>query len=829
MNRKIHISIIPESLPSEGGEQQPFKKLGLSADALRRLEWFVFAEQQGKNLREVAGHFGVAPSTVYRWANKFDPNDLTTLENRTTTPPQEKRRKPQTPDAIVQLIAQYRRVYPLMGKKGIAEALLHEHGVELSPATIGREIQRNKLYFADTPSHRLKRLRAEVDAHQSGRTLSVIRMDTGSQIRLLFHSERKPTEPGGMPFSIIACLIACAAGLAFLGGAQRVHAAEGVAFRVQTTFPNQEAEGQLTGNAFQLSNDELTNTRKPLIGSDFRITIKTASNVSPSSSSSASVASTTSLSATEGMSTGGHRGAGTFTNSRSSIPRPNTETVPHPAAPANGESAVPSGTVHPAQALPANVSHPVAGTQVYAGRPPSMLPGIAPPQRIYPSPTQPGSVMPPERGTQNTQWIALVALILLFAFGVTIRNIESVLPIVRTITNGNTARIVRVIVAVIFAVIALIALLSTRNAQAATTPDTSVYQGILQDSAGDPVTSSVTFRFSYWNSADFTSGDLTGTGAINIAAGTYIGWYEEHTLTPNSDGSFSVVLGSETSLPDLSTLSQDVLTGLYLQVEVKNVGDADTSYDLLDVDSNDDSVDRSQIHSVPFAQNAETVDQHSVGTGSGAIPLLGSGGALTLDNGSSQSGSVTLQFGALLAKTLKYNIPNTRFEFSADTFINGTLTLSGSTIGTGTGAGTIRWNGSDLQGYNGSGWTALDLGGGVFVGVTPATTSGSFVGGGFRGYQAGNYLCGTQYEGSHMCQVNEIVQSTQKDISSFSGTDNAWVANGPPGYTADANDCKGWTSSGNTVLGPWWEFSSDGGGQGHLTNCAVEQAIACCR
>ena len=87
-----------------------------------------------------------------------------------------------------------------------------------------------------------------------------------------------------------------------------------------------------------------------------------------------------------------------------------------------------------------------------------------------------------------------------------------------------------------------------------------------------------------------------------------------------------------------------------------------------------------------------------------------------------------------------------------------------------------------------------------------------------------------------MCQVDEIIATVEQDMTAFSGEENGWASMGAPGYTADANDCAGWTSADESYLGSWWEFSSDGGvtvapggGKGFLTNCAVSQPIACCR
>jgi hypothetical protein len=130
---------------------------------------------------------------------------------------------------------------------------------------------------------------------------------------------------------------------------------------------------------------------------------------------------------------------------------------------------------------------------------------------------------------------------------------------------------------------------------------------------------------------------------------------------------------------------------MFLQVEVKASAAADTSYDLLDYDTSDETSDRLSILSVPFAQNADLLDQRDVGTGSGSIPLLETGGLLpvstipggtnadtfTLDSDNSTGGTITLQFGETLSKQLSYDQGDGRFEFNDDVYINGDLTTSG--------------------------------------------------------------------------------------------------------------------------------------------------------
>ncbi len=127
------------------------------------------------------------------------------------------------------------------------------------------------------------------------------------------------------------------------------------------------------------------------------------------------------------------------------------------------------------------------------------------------------------------------------------------------------------------------------------------------------------------------------------------------------------------------------------------------------------------------------------------------------------------------------------------------------------------------------GWvtTVLD------VTTTPATTTGSFTftTGTLRGYQAGNAICNHYYPGYHFCFSGEIISyiRTASNINKFAGLPQAWISEGPPGFTSDSNDCGGYTTADLEPLGAFWEFDSDGGGRGWLSTCGSAKNIACCK
>ncbi len=256
----------------------------------------------------------------------------------------------------------------------------------------------------------------------------------------------------------------------------------------------------------------------------------------------------------------------------------------------------------------------------------------------------------------------------------------------------NKSMFVTLAIILMLAIIGLFLSFDPERAHATgTAPQAMVYNGQLLDSVNQPITASQNIRFSFWKSTDAVIGDVTGTGSINTGAPSYGDWQEVHTITPDSQGYFSVELGTITPIPDMSTLPPATLLSLFLQVEVKVATTPNTSYELLDIDPTNDTMDRSSVLSVPFALNADRVDQRHVGTGSGEIAVLGSGGILPIsmipggtngntfgiDADGNSAGDLMLQFGSVLNKTLSYSISDHTFRFNDNVDIQGNLTVTG--------------------------------------------------------------------------------------------------------------------------------------------------------
>lgn len=131
----------------------------LSEPARQRLMWIAEFVTNGQSISETCARLSIARSTFHRWLERFDPEDLSSLEEctqdlfavRTTSLPAE----------TIAKIRMYREQHPLMGKEKIRKMLLSEHGQDVSCSSIGRVIERECLYFGKTPLHWRKRMHHE--------------------------------------------------------------------------------------------------------------------------------------------------------------------------------------------------------------------------------------------------------------------------------------------------------------------------------------------------------------------------------------------------------------------------------------------------------------------------------------------------------------------------------------------------------------------------------------------------------------------------------------------------------------------------------------------
>ncbi len=105
----------------------------LSREAKRRLKLLDYARTH--SVAATCRHFGIARSTYYRWAKRYDPQRLSLLENRPSRP--KRRRRPTWSAAQAEAVRAAREAHPRWGQDKLA-VVRRRAGSPLSVSMIGR-------------------------------------------------------------------------------------------------------------------------------------------------------------------------------------------------------------------------------------------------------------------------------------------------------------------------------------------------------------------------------------------------------------------------------------------------------------------------------------------------------------------------------------------------------------------------------------------------------------------------------------------------------------------------------------------------------------------
>jgi len=106
----------------------------LSREGRVRLAWMDF-DRRCRNVARTCRHFGISRQTFYRWQRRYDPYDLSTLEERSHCPRQ--RRQPTWSFLLAEKVLRLRLQFPRWGKDKLA-VLLRRQQVPISTSMLGR-------------------------------------------------------------------------------------------------------------------------------------------------------------------------------------------------------------------------------------------------------------------------------------------------------------------------------------------------------------------------------------------------------------------------------------------------------------------------------------------------------------------------------------------------------------------------------------------------------------------------------------------------------------------------------------------------------------------
>lgn len=121
------------------------KTLGLSREARKRLEWFLWYETAGQqNARATCRHFGIAPKTFYGWQARFSETNLRSLEEKSHRP-HRVRSRTITPEEEARVIA-LRKTHLLYSKLKLVVLYQEAYGTLISSWKIQKVIEAYRLY-----------------------------------------------------------------------------------------------------------------------------------------------------------------------------------------------------------------------------------------------------------------------------------------------------------------------------------------------------------------------------------------------------------------------------------------------------------------------------------------------------------------------------------------------------------------------------------------------------------------------------------------------------------------------------------------------------------
>lgn len=184
--------------------------INLSKQAKQRLKWIDWYHSHGKNARKTCRHFDIYPDTFYTWFNRYDPYNLSSLENKSKRP--KHFRESEVDWKVIELIKILRKYFPTWSGKKLSPLFknpvslkslisfidnntdkikakgfllsISQDDLNISSATIGRIIKKKNFFFAKTRSKSFSSKKSYIERKRANRALkeqspgSLIQIDT---------------------------------------------------------------------------------------------------------------------------------------------------------------------------------------------------------------------------------------------------------------------------------------------------------------------------------------------------------------------------------------------------------------------------------------------------------------------------------------------------------------------------------------------------------------------------------------------------------------------------------------------------------------------------
>ena len=121
---------------------QKIRVVKLSREAKVRLSWVEYYYKCSNGVL-TCRHFGIARSTLQKWQDRYDPDDLRSLESLPRTP-KRKRESMICPQTIA-LVKKLRKQDPDYSKYKLSVILRRDYQIIISPSSVGRILKKYKL------------------------------------------------------------------------------------------------------------------------------------------------------------------------------------------------------------------------------------------------------------------------------------------------------------------------------------------------------------------------------------------------------------------------------------------------------------------------------------------------------------------------------------------------------------------------------------------------------------------------------------------------------------------------------------------------------------
>lgn len=121
------------------------KPIKLSRRAKFRLSVIEHYLNKTNNVNLTCRHFAIGRSYFYKWYKRYDPRNLSTLEDKSRKPHRLKQATYDT--SLVSLVRKLRKARPMYSAKKISVILWRDFSIAFSHLTIGRIIKKYKLFF----------------------------------------------------------------------------------------------------------------------------------------------------------------------------------------------------------------------------------------------------------------------------------------------------------------------------------------------------------------------------------------------------------------------------------------------------------------------------------------------------------------------------------------------------------------------------------------------------------------------------------------------------------------------------------------------------------